>query len=124
MKTLSTSMRKESSSWIEDFILLAFFYVTVYAIVYIVLRLNSFSNIEELINLLKSPIMTMVYFVLGIIAGIAGIKEIYFGICRRGSLSLGFALVFISAMFFLTFYILSVNMLVDSLNKLVTLIGI
>ena len=117
-------MRKESSSWIEDFILLAFFYVTVYAIVYIVLRLNSFSNIEELINLLKSPIMTMVYFVLGIIAGIAGIKEIYFGICRRGSLSLGFALVFISAMFFLTFYILSVNMLVDSLNKLVTLIGI
>jgi len=68
--------------------------------------------------------MTIVYFVLGIITGIAGIKEIYFGIYRRGNISLGFALIFISAMFFLTFYILSVNMLVNSLNKLIVSMGI
>ncbi|RLE91100.1 MAG: hypothetical protein DRN04_13570 [Thermoprotei archaeon] len=124
MKIWSISMRERSSSWIEDFILLAFFFVAVYAMVYIALRLSNFSNIEELLNILRSPIMTIVYSVLGIITGIAGIKEIYFGIYRRGNVSLGFALVFVSAMFFLAFYFLSVNMLVNSLNKLVTSMGI
>jgi|GEM_PF-2708695 len=124
MKTLPISMRKKSSSWIEDFILLAFFFVAVYTIIYIALRLSSLSNMEELLNVLRSPAMTIVYFVLGIITGIAGIKEIYFGIYRRGNISLGFALIFISAMFFLTFYILSVNMLVNSLNKLIVSMGI
>ena len=124
MKIWSISMRRRSSSWIEDFILLAFFFVTVYAMVYIVLRISNFSNLEELLNFLKSPIMVTVYFVLGIITGIIGVKEIYFGIYRKGNVSLGFALVFISAMFFLTFYILSVNMLIDSLNKLVASMGI
>ncbi|RLE89608.1 MAG: hypothetical protein DRN04_16130 [Thermoprotei archaeon] len=124
MKIWSISMRRRSSSWIEDFILLAFFFVTVYAMVYIVLRISNFSNLEELLNFLKSPIMVTVYFVLGIITGIIGVKEIYFGIYRKGNVSLGFALVFISAMLFLTFYILSVNMLIDSLNKLVASMGI
>jgi len=124
MKIWSISMRERSSSWIEDFILLAFFFVAVYAMVYIALRLSSFSSMEELLNILRSPIMTIVYFVLGIVTGIAGIKEIYFGIYRRGNVSLGFALVFVSAMFFLTFYFLSVNMLVNTLNKLVTSMGI
>jgi len=124
MKIWSISMRERSSSWIEDFILLAFFFVAVYAVVYIALRLSSFSSMEELLNILRSPIMTIVYFVLGIVTGIAGIKEIYFGIYRRGNVSLGFALVFVSAMFFLTFYFLSVNMLVNTLNKLVTSMGI
>ena len=124
MKIWSISMRRRSSSWIEDFILLAFFFVTVYAMVYIVLRISNFSNLEELLNFLKSPIMVTVYFVLGIITGITGVKEIYFGIYRKGNVSLGFALVFISAMLFLTFYILSVNMLIDSLNKLVASMGI
>mgnify|MGYP007109752483 CR=1 FL=1 len=124
MKIWSISMRERSSSWIEDFILLAFFFVAVYAVVYIALRFSSFSSMEELLNILRSPIMTIVYFVLGIVTGIAGIKEIYFGIYRRGNVSLGFALVFVSAMFFLTFYFLSVNMLVNTLNKLVTSMGI
>ena len=124
MKIWSISMRERSSSWIEDFILLAFFFVAVYAVVYIALRFSSFSSMEELLNILRSPIMTIVYFVLGIVTGIAGIKEIYFGIYRRGNVSLGFALVFVSAMFFLTFYFLSVNMLVNTLNKLVMSMGI
>ncbi|OYT59727.1 MAG: hypothetical protein B6U75_03195 [Desulfurococcales archaeon ex4484_217_1] len=76
MKTLPISMRKKSSSWIEDFILLAFFFVAVYTIIYIALRLSSLSNMEELLNVLRSPAMTIVYFVLGIITGIAGIKVV------------------------------------------------
>jgi len=123
LRIWSISMRKEGSSWIEDFILLAFFFVLVYAMVYAVLRLSNPASMEKILEILRSPIMLVVYFILGIISGIVGIKEVYFGIHRRGRISLGFALIFISAMFFLTFYILSVNILVETFNKLVTFVG-
>lgn len=116
-------MREEGSSWIEDFILLAFFFVSVYAMVYAILRLSNPASMEKILEILRSPIMLVVYFILGIASGIAGIKEVYFGIHRRGRISLGFALIFISAMFFLTFYILSVNILVETFNKLVMSMG-
>lgn len=118
------STKNKSSSWIEDFILLAFFFVTVYALTYTVLRLSDIFQQEKIISFLRSPSALVIYFALGVMTGILGVKEIYLGVYRKGRISIGFSLIFISAMFFITFFILSINMLLESLNKLLFFLGI
>ncbi len=119
------SKSKDKVSWVEDLILLAIFFATVYITTYTLIHFGT--HAEEYFALiyefLRTPYGLAVMFFLGVLSGAVGIKEIYIGVYGRKHVALGFALIFIGSLFFIILFIAIVSMFSNFLEKLLSFLN-
>ncbi len=112
-------------SWVEDLILLAIFFMTIYIVTYVLVHYGLyFSDLwNSIYDFLKSPYGLAIMFFIGMVSGAYGIKEIYVSVYRRRSVVLGFALVFLSSLIFIVLFISIVSMLTSFMEDVLSFLN-
>ena len=116
---------RNKGSWVEDLILLAMFFMTIYVTTYILTRYSRyFANaFKALADFLKSPYGLAAMFFIAVVSGAYGIKEVYISVYRRRNVALGFALIFLSSLIFIVLFTAIVTTLTSFMENVLSFLN-
>ncbi len=116
---------RSEGSWVEDLVLLAIFFMTIYVTTYVLTHYGKYFSdmFNMLASFLKSPYGLAVMFFIGVVSGAYGIKEIYINVYRKRSVALGFALVFLSSLIFIVLFVAIVTMFTSFMETLLNFLN-